>query len=62
MIVRESPADWKFRISWKVSKWYVMYKTHHTFKLEVYGKLFHFDHFELKSRLYELHFFHIFLY
>ena len=39
-----------------------MYKTHHTFKLEVYEKLFYFDDFELKSGLNELHFFKYWLY
>ena len=36
-----------------------MNKIHHTFKLEVYEKLFHFDDFELKSGLNEPHFFNM---
>ena len=36
-----------------------MNKTHHTFKLEVYEKLFYFDDFELKSGLNEPHFFNM---
>ena len=38
-----------FRISWKESKWYFKNKIQCTYKLEAYGKLFHFDNQGLKE-------------
>ena len=51
------------RITWKENKWYIVNRTgwpwftHYTYKLEAFGKLFHFDDHELKTRLNEFLFF-----
>ena len=38
-----------FRMIWKESKWYFKNNIRYTFKLEAYGKLFHFDNEGLKK-------------
>ena len=43
-------VDSVLRLTWTESKWYFKNKIRYTFKLEAYGKLFHFDNQGLKER------------